>query len=162
MITTNKKLPSNLSIHVHVDLSETLVESIRIKAASEAAFICTVVSPTSNYPLIDNVFKWFFNYLLGKPPENNLPINLASLTTFQQKVLTTLLKTTLGSTLSYQALAEKVGSPKACRAVGNACHKNPFPIYIPCHRVINESGKTGNYAFGSLIKELLLNFELSL
>lgn len=64
-----------------------------------------------------------------------------------------------GQTISYGALAKLCGSPKAARAVGQAMRSNPFTIFVPCHRVINASGKMGNYSSGVDKKQWLLKHE---
>ena len=51
-----------------------------------------------------------------------------------------------GETVSYGELAARAGNPKASRAVGTACARNPVPIVVPCHRVLPSTGKLGNYA----------------
>ncbi len=71
------------------------------------------------------------------------------LTTFQWKVLSVTSTIPLGETRSYQWVAQKVGSPKAVRAVGQALRRNPYPVIIPCHRVIHTDGSLGGYAGGS-------------
>ena len=58
------------------------------------------------------------------------------MTDFEKKVLKIVSKIPLGETRSYKWVAIKAGKPKAYRAVANALHKNPFPVFIPCHRVI--------------------------
>ena len=64
-----------------------------------------------------------------------------------------------GETRTYKWVAEKVGVKGASRAVGNALNKNPFPIVVPCHRVVNSSGSPGEYAFGADLKKKLLELE---
>ncbi len=80
-------------------------------------------------------------------------------TEFQKKVWEKLLEITYGETRSYKWLAEKVGSPNGFRAVGGANGRNPIPIIIPCHRVINSDGSLGGYSGGVWIKEWLLKLE---
>ena len=80
-------------------------------------------------------------------------------TAFQRKVWEKLLDIPYGETRSYKWLAEEVGSPKGFRAVGGANGKNPVPIIIPCHRVINSDGTLGGYSGGVWIKEFLLKLE---
>ena len=63
---------------------------------------------------------------------------------------------------SYKKIAEKVGGPTYVRAVGRANSQNPFPIVIPCHRVINTNGKLGGYSLGLPLKIRLLELEGSL
>ena len=74
---------------------------------------------------------------------------IRKLTKFQWKVLAVTAKIPLGETRSYTWVAEQVGSPKAVRAVGQALRRNPYPVIIPCHRVIREDGSPGGYAGGS-------------
>ena len=65
----------------------------------------------------------------------------------------------MGETRSYKWVAEKIGRPKAARAVGNALNKNKYPIVIPCHRVIKKSGELGGYGGGIKNKKILLEKE---
>jgi methylated-DNA-[protein]-cysteine S-methyltransferase len=78
---------------------------------------------------------------------------------FQEKVLTALRRVPYGETISYGKLAEKIGKPKASRAVGQANAKNPIPIVIPCHRVIGSNGKLTGFGGGISIKQALLDLE---
>ena len=67
------------------------------------------------------------------------------LTQFQWKVLSAVMSIPLGETRSYQWVAERIGHPKAVRAVGTALRRNPFPLIIPCHRVVRSDGTRGLY-----------------
>ena len=78
----------------------------------------------------------------------NYPKN-KKLTKFQWKVLSVTASIPLGETRSYKWVAGQVGSPKAVRAVGQALRRNPYPVIIPCHRVIKQDGTLGGYAGGS-------------
>jgi len=69
-----------------------------------------------------------------------------TLTPFEWEVLAATLTIPLGETRSYQWVAEAIGRPKAVRAVGQALRKNPYPLIIPCHRVIKSDGDLGFYA----------------
>ena len=70
----------------------------------------------------------------------------AKLTPFEWQVLKATLTIPLGETRSYQWVAKKIGRPRAVRAVGQALRKNPYPLLIPCHRVIKSDGTLGGYA----------------
>lgn len=83
----------------------------------------------------------------------------AKLTAFQTAVLQEITKIPFGETRTYKQIAEALGSPKASRAVGMACNKNPFPFVIPCHRVVGSNGSLTGYAYGVPLKEKLLAFE---
>jgi methylated-DNA-[protein]-cysteine S-methyltransferase len=64
-----------------------------------------------------------------------------------------------GDTVTYGALARRAGNPKAARAVGTACARNPVPIVVPCHRVLPGSGGIGAYGGGPERKRVLLELE---
>ena len=80
-------------------------------------------------------------------------------TAFQCRVWDALTEIPYGETCSYRDVAERIGAPKAVRAVGAANGRNPIPIVIPCHRVIGSNGKLTGYAGGLKIKEKLLSLE---
>jgi methylated-DNA-[protein]-cysteine S-methyltransferase len=67
-------------------------------------------------------------------------------TDFQVQVWKEIKKIPKGETRSYKEIAIAIGSPKASRAVANACGKNPYPIVIPCHRVVKSDGSVGGYS----------------
>ena len=83
-------------------------------------------------------------------------------TEFQIKVWNEITKIPKGETKSYKEIAIAIGRPKSYRAVANACGKNPFPIEIPCHRVIKSNGELGGYSLksGTKAKRILLSKEL--
>lgn len=78
---------------------------------------------------------------------------------FQLKVWQALLQIPFGNISTYGAIAEKIQSPKASRAVGTAIAKNPVAFLIPCHRVIRSSGLVGEYHWGSVRKNAILGWE---
>lgn len=80
-------------------------------------------------------------------------------TEFEKKVWSTLNEIPFGETRTYKWVAEKIGNPSAVRAVGRALSKNPIPIVIPCHRVIESDGSIGGYSSGVSIKKRLLEME---
>ena len=82
-------------------------------------------------------------------------------TSFQEKVWKALREIPYGETRSYLQVARRVGSPKACRAVGAANGRNPISIIVPCHRVIGANGKLTGFAGGLKAKRLLLDLEKS-
>ena len=81
------------------------------------------------------------------------------LTEFQKRVLLAACAIPKGETRSYKQIAEQIGSPGACRAVGSALSKNPLPVSVPCHRVVSSDGKIGGYKFGTRRKIALLRSE---
>ncbi len=79
-------------------------------------------------------------------------------TPFQQACYELLMQVPAGQVTTYADIAHALGS-KACRAVGSAMNKNPDPIIVPCHRVVNADGRLGDYAFGGERKASLLESE---
>ncbi len=97
-------------------------------------------------------------YFAGELETFNLSIAPEG-TSFQQSVWRELCQIPFGETISYGELAQRIGNPKASRAVGLANGSNPIPIVIPCHRVIGSNGKLTGYGGGLAIKEKLLALE---
>lgn len=79
-------------------------------------------------------------------------------TPFQHRVWRALSRIPFATTRTYGDIGRELGNPQLARAVGQACHKNPLPIIIPCHRVVGSSG-LGGFAGGSGIKKALLAYE---
>jgi methylated-DNA-[protein]-cysteine S-methyltransferase len=118
------------------------------------------VRPTSN-PHLDNATAWVEGYFIGDP----LPtptLDGAALTKFQFRVCTTLIEhAPYGKTTTYGDLARAAKSPGASRAVGSVMARQPWPLLVPCHRVLKSDGGLGNYsaADGAITKKWLLEHE---
>lgn len=95
-----------------------------------------------------------------KSPEDTfqIPLDIQG-TAFQQQVWNILRQIKLGETLSYTEVAERIGKPKAARAVASACASNKLAVVIPCHRVISKVGKMSGYRWGTERKKMLLESE---
>ena len=91
----------------------------------------------------------------------DVPLDLDALPPFRRRVLEEVRTIPAGETLSYGEVAEAVGSPGAARAVGQALGRNPFPIVIPCHRVLAAGGRIGGYTAqgGTTVKAKMLAAE---
>ena len=76
-------------------------------------------------------------------------------TAFQVKVWKAISKIPKGEVRTYKELARIIKKPRAIRAVANACGKNPYPIKIPCHRVVGSNGYLGGYSGKGGIKQKL-------
>ncbi|MBL7198439.1 MAG: MGMT family protein [Candidatus Omnitrophica bacterium] len=90
--------------------------------------------------------------------KNNFSMG-ANLTEFQFRVFKIVSKIPFGKIRTYKWVAQKIGKPKAHRAVGQALKSNPYPFVIPCHRVIKSDGAIGGYIFGVSLKKELLSLE---
>jgi methylated-DNA-[protein]-cysteine S-methyltransferase len=97
-------------------------------------------------------------YFAGERREFDLPLRLDG-TEFQLSVLDALRQIPYGETTSYADIAERIGRPKAVRAVGAANGRNPIPIIVPCHRVIGSHGDLTGFGGGLDTKEALLRLE---
>ncbi|MPM03739.1 Methylated-DNA--protein-cysteine methyltransferase, constitutive [bioreactor metagenome] len=97
-------------------------------------------------------------YFAGRRREFELPFETGG-TAFQRKVWTALSQIPYGKTFSYGELAAQIGTPRGARAVGQANHHNPLPIFIPCHRVVGALGGLGGYGGGLALKKALLDLE---
>ena len=82
-------------------------------------------------------------------------------TPFQLQVWQALLDIPYGELVSYKAIAEAIGSPKAARAVGGAVGKNPIPIIVPCHRCVGSDGSLTGFGGGLDTKKRLIDLERS-
>ncbi len=98
-------------------------------------------------------------YFAGERKAFDLPLRPNG-TEFQLQVLDELQKIPYGTTASYGDIANRIGRPKAVRAVGAANGRNPLPIIIPCHRVIGASGELTGFGGGIPTKKALLKLEL--
>ncbi len=97
-------------------------------------------------------------YFRGELREFDLPLALEG-TEFQRRVWNALRSIPYGETISYLQLAERIGNPKAVRAVGLANGSNPIPIIVPCHRVIGSDGSLTGFGGGLSTKKMLLELE---
>ena len=99
-------------------------------------------------------------YLVTGGAPLKLPYELAEGTPLQRAVWLAIAKVPYGETISYTTLAERVGFPRAVRAVASACGTNPVPLAIPCHRIVAKDGTLGGFSLGGLhVKEKLLELE---
>ncbi|BAV46526.1 AraC family transcriptional regulator [Mesorhizobium sp. 113-1-2] len=88
----------------------------------------------------------------------DLPLDVRG-TAFQQRVWQALRDIPVGGTVSYAEIAERIGTPKATRAIAAACAANAHAVAIPCHRVIRKDGALSGYAWGAERKRALLHRE---
>ncbi|CDM68217.1 methylated-DNA-protein-cysteinemethyltransferase [Clostridium bornimense] len=139
----------------------------KVNVVEEDGFL-TYVSISENFVIEDATIKettliketigQINDFLAGRRREFDLPL-LPKGTEFQKKVWRELQNIPYGTTCSYKDIAEKIGSPKAARAVGRANNKNPIILIIPCHRVVGSDGRLVGYGAGLELKERLLALE---
>lgn len=122
------------------------------------------ISPTGcevggGSPLLKQVCGLLDEYFRGGQPDFSLVPLRAEGTLFQQEVWKALLTIPYGETRTYGQIAHMIGRPKAVRAVGGACGRNPLPILVPCHRVVGADGSLTGFSCGLDRKRFLLSLE---
>ncbi len=137
---------------------------IQSKIASEAAYVAFLkasfdVTPEKNPKRLKPATDQLRLYLKGQLKTFDVPLDVFTGTPFQRQVWNKLASIPYGETRSYAWLARAVKRPNASRAVGNANGKNPIPLLLPCHRVIQSNGGLGGYTGGLHIKKSLLELE---
>ncbi|ACV64093.1 methylated-DNA/protein-cysteinemethyltransferase [Desulfofarcimen acetoxidans DSM 771] len=103
--------------------------------------------------------NWLTGYFSGQRFQPDIKIDWTGYTLFQKQVLEALRQIPCGQVLSYCQLAEKIGRPRAARAVGNALSANRHLLVLPCHRVIRQDGSLGGFAGRPEYKKRLLAWE---
>ena len=112
---------------------------------------------TQESPVFTETCHWLDLYFSGVKPDFTPPIHPQG-TPFQQKVWQELLTIPYGQTTTYGAIAKRINC-RSAQAIGQAIHRNPIAIIIPCHRVIGADGSLTGYASGLGIKKELLKIE---
>ena len=108
---------------------------------------------------VEHAARELLLYLEGKLTRFTVKLDLRSSTSFSKKVWRITSKIPYGQVRSYAWVAEKLGDPNAARAVGGALARNPVPILIPCHRVLDSHGGLGGFGAGLPLKQWLLTLE---
>jgi methylated-DNA-[protein]-cysteine S-methyltransferase len=109
--------------------------------------------------LLEQIKQWLHAYANQKQPGSKLPLDISFSPPFTHSVLSHLTTIPFGETNTYGGIAALLGKRKGARAVGNACGSNPFPLFIPCHRVLGAGNALGGFSCGLEIKKELLTFE---
>jgi methylated-DNA-[protein]-cysteine S-methyltransferase len=114
----------------------------------------------SGNPLLLQLKRELEEYFAGKRYSFTVPWRLEGhWGVFSRRVLAAVAQLGWGEVITYGALARRVGSPGAARAVGQVLHRNPLPLLIPCHRVVAAGGALGGFGGGVEVKEFLLRLE---
>jgi methylated-DNA-[protein]-cysteine S-methyltransferase len=108
---------------------------------------------------LDTVARELEEYFAGGRHAFDVALDWSLAAGFRGTVLRHLPEITYGHTATYASVAQRVGNPKAVRAVGTACATNPLPIVVPCHRVVRTDGSLSGYLGGVEVKRALLALE---
>jgi methylated-DNA-[protein]-cysteine S-methyltransferase len=106
-----------------------------------------------------NVIKALSALYDGKKAYVNLRLSFNGFSDFSKKILNLVSKIPRGQVTTYGSIATVLGNSSAARAVGAVVSRNPFPLIIPCHRVVKADLSIGEYSLGRLIKKMLLEKE---
>jgi methylated-DNA-[protein]-cysteine S-methyltransferase len=160
-----KRISSAIPHYTHLD---SPVGPLLIAGADEVVMLINFPTgsqaqqPRPDWVRDDTMFaeakRQLDEYFAGERSEFTMPVEMDG-TDFQKEVWTALRAVPFGATVSYGDLANKIGRPKASRAVGAANHANPLPIVVPCHRVIGSDRSLTGFGGGLETKQTLLAFE---
>jgi methylated-DNA-[protein]-cysteine S-methyltransferase len=107
----------------------------------------------------DEIRRELAEYFEGRRTRFEVPVDRRLIRGIARDVLRVTSRIPFGRTATYTEVADRIGRPRAARAVGNALGSNPIPIVIPCHRVLRSGGALGGYGGGVERKQLLLDLE---
>jgi methylated-DNA-[protein]-cysteine S-methyltransferase len=107
----------------------------------------------------DRLLTELDQYFAGRRRSFDVRVDLATLTPFQQRILTATARVPYGELTTYKVVAREAGNEQASRAAGAALGANPIPIVVPCHRIVAADGTLGGYAGGLAAKRRLLALE---
>jgi methylated-DNA-[protein]-cysteine S-methyltransferase len=108
---------------------------------------------------LDPVRRELDAYFAGRVRTFSTPVDLQLVTSFARTVVQMMSAVPYGEITTYQEIAERIGRPRALRAVANALVANPVCVFVPCHRAVDSPGVIGGYAGGPAAKEHLLRLE---
>lgn len=146
-------------IHVLFFVKDGFISSISMEAKLSEGMSWEMVGKFCP-KMHQSISVWMNAYMAKQSPSpGSLPLLLSGTKSFSSSVLSKLERIPFGQSISYQGLAAMAGNAKASRAVGNACATNPFPLVIPCHRVLAKNNLLGGFSSGLHVKKHLLNFE---
>lgn len=147
------------SVTVQVYAHEGKITQIALYPHQETGIYWQMVADHSYPELESKLDEWIYAYCDGAKKAPSLPLNFEGVSSFTDHVLEIIKRIPFGQTLTYQEVAKKVGNPKAARAVGSACGRNPFALIIPCHRVLAAGNRLGGFSLDLAVKRRLLAFE---
>jgi len=137
----------------------TLKVNITPKGVESLAFIDRVGPETTDDGVFRTAFKDWLSAYLGSSTNAQWGALCPQGTDFQHAVWRALLDIPIGEQMTYKQIATQLDQPTASRAVGSAVAANPIALLIPCHRVVPQSGGSGNYRWGPARKLALLETE---
>jgi methylated-DNA-[protein]-cysteine S-methyltransferase len=108
---------------------------------------------------LDEPRRQLEEYFAGRRDQFDIDLDMRGIDGFRRRALEVLIAIPHGETRTYRDVAEAAGNPAAVRAAGGACATNPWPVVVPCHRVLRTDGGLGGYLGGLEMKRGLLELE---
>lgn len=118
----------------------------------------TGATPAPSHPFLRKLQQNLHRYFRQGTPLGPVPLGWTHETPFQRRVLRCVQKIPFGEVKSYGWLAKEIRVPGGARACGQALRHNPFPLFVPCHRIVSRSG-VGGFSCGVRLKKKLLSHE---
>ena len=140
-------------MHVQVFVEDDQIIKTHLQSSQDIGFSWEICGGRVSEKTKNTVSQWLTDYCASIPSRVELPIHIGALAPFTSKVLNILYRVPFASVLTYQQLAAEAGNPRASRAVGNACARNPLPLFIPCHRVLAFGNSLEAFSQGIEIKK---------
>lgn len=133
----------------------------RTAAAARRGVLTEFPDAAADDELLPDLARALVRYFAGEAVDFDVPLDFAAAGPFARRVWDACRRIGYGRTSTYAALARAAGRPGAARAVGGAMGRNPFPIIVPCHRVLRSDGGLGGYSgpLGIGFKRRLLDLE---
>lgn len=150
-------LNAALNVEIEIDLFRDQMTRANLRQSSTAGVTCEVRD--ASLAVAQRIEQWLQEYLNKQQPTVALPLCLEGMPPFISRVLWALHEVPFGQTLSYGEMAAHLHHPKAARAVGQACGRNPLILFIPCHRVLAANKRLGGFSSDPSLKPLLLAHE---
>jgi methylated-DNA-[protein]-cysteine S-methyltransferase len=110
-------------------------------------------------PVLRAALAELVEYFAGDRTDFTVPTEFTRGSDFERAVWTQIASIPYGQTQTYGSIAYAVGEPGGAQAVGSACHRNPLPVIVPCHRVVGANGKLVGFGGGLPRKRFLLELE---
>lgn len=148
------------SIYLTIHYQRDVIQNVTLIPSEIKGMQWTFCTKVRHSYLEDCVNHWLEAYSQNQTPSVSLPLDWNRLPLFTRHALQIVEKIPIGTTYTYGQVAHYLGQPKAGRAVGGACRRNPFILFIPCHRVLDAKQKLRGYSAGGItVKQTLLLFE---
>lgn len=149
------------NLHIQIDYSQGFIQAVTFTPSKQKGIHWSYQASQLDSRLENAVNEWLKSYQQRKNPSVHIPLAFDLLPSFTQQVLREIAKIPRGTVYTYGQIAAILGRPQAARAVGGACGRNPFLLFVPCHRVIDAKKELRGFSAegGLLVKKSLLNFE---